>query len=109
MRQIIQYLSHNPIILLVLLIIVVSIVISVVKKLLKAALVLILIFAVVSAVMYYFADQEWAQKGKEILESTSKKAEQVLKTEGKKLVEKGMNVLNDSSDTRKKIHRKKNR
>ena len=99
MRNFIQYVSQHPLLLTLLVGVAVGIIFSIFKKLLKAAIVLLVIFIAASALFYHFADKEWAKKGKEILESTTKKAEEVVNSEGKKLLEKGLHSLKDSAKT----------
>ena len=99
MHELIQYVAAHPIVLVILVSIVIGIIFSLVKKVLKVAVVLLLVFVTVSAVFYYFADKEWARKGKELLETTTKKAEEVITKEGKKLYKEGLKVLEDSSAT----------
>ncbi len=112
LKEITQYVADHPLVLLVLAIILLIIIITIIKKLAKIALVLILVFVVANALVIYFADKEWAQKGKEFIEQNTKRVEKLVKTEGEKLFKKSMNSIFDSSDQKdsvipiKKVKRK---
>ena len=101
LKQVIEYIAGHPILLFALAIILVFIVFSMIKKFLKIAFVLLQIFVVVNALIMYFADADWAKKGKALIEQTTKKAEQTIKKETKNLLEQTLATDTDSATIKK--------
>lgn len=99
LKHVIEYIANHPILLFALVVILVFIVFSMIKKFLKFAFILLLIFVVVNALIIYFADADWAKKGKQLIEQTTKKAEETIKKESKKLIQQTLTSEEDSTPT----------
>lgn len=96
LHHVIDYVAAHPVVLLLLVIVLAAIIFSIVKKFLKFAFIAIIAFVTINALMIYFADKDWAKKGKQLIEETAKKAGEVVTKEGKKLIDRGLDAKRDT-------------
>lgn len=97
--EIISYLAAHPILLLLLVLFLVGMILSLLKKVLKTALIFLLLFVAANAVMLYFADTEWARKGKKMLDEGRRKAGQFIDTTAPALLREGERAVKSLSDS----------